>query len=269
MNPGEARIPQRAAPLLELEGIRKEFDGVVALANVSFGVSEGSITALIGPNGAGKTTCFNMITGLHKPTVGCVRFSGRDITGLRPDQVAALGVGRTFQVAQPFGDMTVLENVMVGCHTRGRAGLFASGFRLPAAMREDRRVRERALEVLGFVGLAAHSEKLAGSLPLGQERLLEIARALAAEPKLLLLDESASGLGSRETENLGGLIQRVRSSGVTVLLVEHNMHLVMGISDEVVVLHHGDRIFTGPPSEAQKNTEVLAAYLGKKQAVAL
>ncbi|MGZ6141208.1 MAG: ABC transporter ATP-binding protein [Myxococcaceae bacterium] len=253
-----------ATLLLSVEGIRKEFGGVVALAGVEFEVRAGSISALIGPNGAGKTTCFNMISGVYKPTRGRIRFDRREVTGLRPDQIAALGIGRTFQVAEPFGDMSVLENVMVGCHVRGRAGLLASGFRLPSARREERAVRDRALEALDFVGLAPHADKLAGSLPLGQERLMEVARALAAKPKLLLLDESASGLGPRETEVLGELIRKIRGQGITVLLVEHNMHLVMGISDEVVVLHHGERIFAGTPAEAQSSRDVLDAYLGKK-----
>ncbi|MBI4796204.1 MAG: ABC transporter ATP-binding protein [Deltaproteobacteria bacterium] len=249
-------------PLLELKEISLAFGGLQALDGVSFTVAPGTVQAVIGPNGAGKTTLFNLITGFLSPQSGRVVFQGEEIQGQPPHQVARLGIARTFQLVQLFDYMTVLENVMVGRHRLSRAGLLAGALRLPWTSQEEVSIRERALEELQFVGLADRAHQPAAALPLGLKRLLEIARALAAEPTLLLLDEPASGLDAVETERLQEMILALRERGLTILLVEHDMGLTMEVADQIAVLNYGQLIATGPPREVQKNPEVIAAYLG-------
>jgi branched-chain amino acid transport system ATP-binding protein len=254
-----------AEPILSVDSVTKEFDGLVALDAVSFGVAEQEILAIIGPNGAGKTTMMNLITGVFPPTAGRIELRGVPIGGWPPHRIAALGIARTFQSIQVFGHMSVVENVMVGRHLRGRAELVAAALRLPWATREEESLREGALERLELVGLADKAEEDAGSLPLGQQRLLELARALAAEPALLLLDEPAAGLNTRETEGLAARIGDLRHSlDLALVLVDHDMSLVMDISDRIVVLDHGSKIAEGSPRAVQNNPAVIAAYLGQE-----
>jgi len=248
--------------ILELKDISLAFGGLQALDGVSFAVAPGTVQAVIGPNGAGKTTLFNLITGFLSPQSGKVVFQGREIQGQPPHQVARLGIARTFQLVQLFDHMTLLENVMVGRHRLSRAGLLAGSLRLPWTRREEKSIREHALADLAFVGLAARANQPAAALPLGLKRLLEIARALAAEPALLLLDEPASGLDAVETERLQEMILALKDRGLTILLVEHDMGLTMEVADRIAVLNYGQLIATGTPREVQKNPEVIAAYLG-------
>ena len=252
-----------AAVLLEAQGVSKEFGGVTALNGVDFGVRQGQIKAIIGPNGAGKTTIFNVITGVFPPSRGAVLFRGRPLVGLKPYAVASLGIGRTFQTVQLFGEMTVLENVMLGRHSKTRAGVLASALRTPSMRREEREIRERSLAILQAVGLHDRAGQVATSLPYGEQRLIEIARALAMEPDLLLLDEPAAGLNRQEKARLGELIRGLRDRGITILLVDHHMDLVMEISDEVLVLSYGEKIAEGPPAAVQRHQGVIAAYLGE------
>lgn len=254
--------------LLEVSDLRQCFGGLVALDRISFGVEPGQIKAVIGPNGAGKTTLFNVISGILPPTAGRIRFRDREITGWRPYEIAALGVSRTFQNVSLFLHLTVWENVMVGRHVRTRQGLLGCALRLPGQRVEERAIRETAREHLADVGLADRADEAAGSLSFGQRRMVELARALATEPQLLLLDEPASGLNTRETEDLGRRIRSIRDRGVTILLVEHDMSLVMEVSDAIVALHFGTPIAEGPPAAIQRDPKVIAVYLGEQRHVA-
>ncbi|NCF09912.1 MAG: ATP-binding cassette domain-containing protein [Gammaproteobacteria bacterium] len=248
--------------LLEVRELGKAFGGVAAIADLSFAVPEGSIYAVIGPNGAGKTTLFNMLSGVYVPSDGAIEFDGSSLAGLEPHQVATRGISRTFQNLQIFFNMSVLENVMVGCHQRARSGLYRAALRLPGVVREEQQIRAWALEALEFCGLAHLAERPADALPYGELKRVEIARALAADPRLLLMDEPAAGLNDTETAELRELIRRIGARGVTVLLVEHNMGLVMQVSDTVLVLDYGSKLAEGTTTEIQNDPRVIAAYLG-------
>jgi len=250
--------------ILAVAGLEKSFGGLRAIADLDLSVFPGRIQAVIGPNGAGKTTLFNLIAGVFPPTRGEFHFGGKKMNGLKPHEIARMGISRTFQNVELFAHMSVLENVMVGGHNRLRAGVFQAGFRLAGMRREERECRERALDELRFMGLEQKASLDALSLPLGEQKLLEIARALATEPKLLLLDEPAAGLNPRDTGRLSETVLRIRERGITILLVEHDMNLVMEISDVVSVLNYGRKIAEGKPREIQRNPEVIAAYLGEE-----
>lgn len=248
--------------MLRLQGITKTFGGVTALEDVSFDAGEGLITGVIGPNGAGKTTLFNIATGLYSQDKGKVYLGERDISRLPPERLARLGMVRTFQNVELFGQMTVLENVMVGLHTKSKSGLLSCALKLPLQIREEKAVRNRAVEWLTYTGIAGLAEMAASSLPFGKGRLLEIARALALEPRVILMDEPAAGLNSRETMGLADIIRKIKVLGITVVLVEHDMELVMDICDTVVVLNLGRKLAQGSPRAIQENRDVIAAYLG-------
>ncbi len=262
------RAPSENGILLHIEGLRKHFGGVIAVDNISLEVRRGRIKSIIGPNGAGKTTLFNLISGLLRPDTGRISLEGRSIENKPPHLIAKQGISRTFQTMQPFGNMTVLENVMVGRHSRTVAGLLRVALRTPHARAEERRTHEQARHWLDFVGLGLLADRPADSLPCGQQKLLEIARALATEPKLLLLDEPAAGLNIRETEDLAQLLYHIRDLGVTLILVEHDMSLVMEVSEEVFVLDYGRKVAEGPPREIQNHPDVIAVYLGEESSYA-
>jgi branched-chain amino acid transport system ATP-binding protein len=257
---------QNADAILETRGLCRSFGGLHAVRDVSFKVPRGTITAVIGPNGAGKTTLFNLIAGTIPPNGGEVLFRGQPITAFKPHTIACLGIARTFQTTKLFGRMTVLENVMMGRHCRTRSGFVASMLNLPRTWREARETAAAARETLDRLGLGALAAETAGTLSFGRQRLVELARALAAEPDLILLDEPAAGLNIYETDELATLIVKIRSRGVTCLVVEHDMSLVMGICDKVVVLAQGEKIAEGPPREIQRHPEVIRIYLGDDDA---
>ncbi len=249
--------------ILEIDNLRKNFGGVAAVDRLSLSIEKGAVTSLIGPNGAGKTTIFNLITGFLTPSSGRISYAGRVLNKMKPHMIARMGIGRTFQNVQIFPSMTVLENVMVGRHLRSRTGMCMSSL-IPSVFRKDeKRIREKAEKWLDFVGMKPLAEKVAGSLPLGSQRMLEIARSLAIEPELLLLDEPASGLNTRETITMGDLVGKIIANHISVVLVEHDMELVMDISDRVAVVNFGRLIAEGTPSEIQENPEVITAYLGE------
>ncbi|AMA73856.1 MULTISPECIES: ABC transporter ATP-binding protein [Aneurinibacillus] len=252
----------QAAPLLEVRNLTRSFGGVMAVHDVSFDIFPGEIVAVIGPNGAGKTTLFNMITAILPATSGSIRFYGQELIGKKTFEIAQMGITRTFQNLQIFDNMSVIENVMTGMHIRGKTGLLGAGFRLSQVAREERTMLEKALEYLEAVGMAHKAYESAAMLPYGNQRLVEIARAVAADPKLILLDEPMAGLNPEESRELVDVILKMRNKGMTFLFVEHDMETVMSTADRIVVLDYGGKIAEGTPEEIYNDPRVIAAYLG-------
>ncbi|MDP2854538.1 MAG: ABC transporter ATP-binding protein [Smithellaceae bacterium] len=249
--------------MLRVEGITQIFGGLTALENVSFSVAPRSITGIIGPNGAGKTTLFNIVTGLYTQTHGKVYLGEKNISFFEPEVLARLGLVRTFQNVELFGQMSVLENVMVGLHTKSKSGIFSCALKLPGQIKEEKMVREKARNWLEFTGLTDLADVAACNLPFGKGRLLEISRAMAVEPQIILMDEPAAGLNSRETAVLAELIRKIQDLGMTIVLVEHDMELVMDVCESIIVLNLGKKLAHGTPREIQENPAVIAAYLGE------
>lgn len=253
--------------LLEVNNLSKSFGGIKAVRGVSIGVEENSISAIIGPNGAGKTTFFNLMTGIYKPDSGSITFNGRSLIGLRPDQVNAAGVARTFQSIRLFANMTVLENVMVGMHSRLKVSIIHTLLRPPSFHEQEQRVQEKARTLLRFVGLAGKGDEVSRNLPYGDQRRVEIARALASDPRLILLDEPTAGMNPNESAAAMALFRRIRNElGVTVVLIEHDMRVVMGISEHISVLDYGEKLAEGTPDAIRSNPRVIEAYLGRREA---
>ena len=252
-------------PLLEFNNINMVFGGLAALSNVNSHVMPGQIKAIIGPNGAGKTTLFNIISGIYTPTEGEIIFDGEVINGLAPNVISGKGITRTFQTIRLFAGMTVLENVMVGQHRQTKAGFLAAALRLPSAAREEKLIREKSVALLAMAGLADRAHEIATELPFGLQRRVEITRALATEPRLILLDEPAAGLNESEGHELMAFIRSIRDQGITVMLVEHDMDVVMGLVDEVLVLEYGRPIADAAPTAVQQNPDVIRAYLGDEE----
>jgi branched-chain amino acid transport system ATP-binding protein len=253
--------------ILVSAGVSKVFGGLVAVHDVDFAIPRGGIVSIIGPNGAGKTTFFNMLTGLYRPTTGAIEFEGKNITGKRPDIIMSRGMARTFQNIRLFGTMTALENVMVGQHARMKAGLFGSIIRTPRVRREENDVEEKAAATLEYVGLRSRLlHQMSANLSYGDQRRVEIARALASDPKLLLLDEPTAGMNPEESARLTAFMNQLRKErGVTILLIEHDMKVVMGVSERITVLDHGEKIAEGTPEEVRRNERVVEAYLGARE----
>jgi len=251
--------------LLQLQNLTKKFGGLTAVNHVSFDTDQGIIAGLIGPNGAGKTTVFNLITGNYQPNEGDVIFDGRSIAGLRTHKIVSLGIARTFQTIRLFQKLSVLENVLAGCHCRMKSGIFGGMFRTPGQKREEQEALELAMSELAFVGLEKNAEMISSNLSYGNQRLLEIARALATKPRLLILDEPAGGMNEQETNSLVQLIRKIQERGITVLLIEHDMGLVMEVCEKLVVIEYGSKIAEGTPKEIRENPRVIEAYLGTEE----
>jgi branched-chain amino acid transport system ATP-binding protein len=253
--------------MISLKKVTKRFSGLAALSDISFDVLPGNIKGIIGPNGAGKTTLFNVITGVFPPTGGEVYFEGQEISHLPAERIARKGISRTFQHPRLFSSLTVLENVLLGRHAHTKAEFFACGFRIPWARREERVERERSLEYLDMLGIADRRDMIAAKLPLGEQRYVEVCRALASEPKVLLLDEPTAGLNDLETEEFREIIFRIRDMGITPLLIEHHMKFIMNVCDEIAVLNFGVKIAEGSPKSIQESPEVIEAYLGLEEEI--